>query len=158
MKSVTNNAVVPLIDKLSTTIATLTSIDEYGRPWVDFQALVDGPILALSTLKLSPTEAGSEPQVLLNFVDNDIQQPVIVGVISQTIINNKAVSVTEDELEQAEVNGKKLCFDAKDAIEFTCGKSSITLNKNGRISLRGVEISSRAERNNKIKGGNVRLN
>ncbi|OUS25281.1 hypothetical protein A9Q99_22070 [Gammaproteobacteria bacterium 45_16_T64] len=158
MKSVTNNAVVPLIDKLSTTIATLTTIDEYGRPWVDFQGLVDGPILALSTLKLSPTEAGSEPQVLLNFVDNDIQQPVIVGVISQTIINNKAVSVTEEELEQAEVNGKKLCFDAKDAIEFTCGKSSITLNKNGRISLRGVEISSRAERNNKIKGGNVRLN
>jgi len=47
---------------------------------------------------------------------------------------------------------------ATQRIELRCGKSSLTLNRDGSILLRGVDLISRASGVNKIKGAAVKIN
>lgn len=47
---------------------------------------------------------------------------------------------------------------ADDKITLRCGKGSITIEKSGRILLKGVEIVSRAEKGNRIRGASIKLN
>jgi hypothetical protein len=54
--------------------------------------------------------------------------------------------------------GETLVFAAEEEIRLVCGKSSITLTRNGRVVVKGVEIVSRGTRTNKIKGGSVSIN
>ncbi|MCC6418741.1 MAG: hypothetical protein IT429_10940, partial [Gemmataceae bacterium] len=49
-------------------------------------------------------------------------------------------------------------FDAKEEIVLRCGKSSITLRKDGKVVVLGAEVVSRASGTNKIKGAAVRIN
>jgi hypothetical protein len=49
-------------------------------------------------------------------------------------------------------------FDAKDEIQLRCGKSSVTLRKDGKIEIKGTQIVSRASGVNRIKGASVAIN
>ncbi|WP_153160952.1 hypothetical protein [Zoogloea sp. 1C4] len=52
----------------------------------------------------------------------------------------------------------ELVLEAKRQITLRCGKSSITLYPNGKITLRGDYILSDAEGLNRIVGGQIELN
>jgi hypothetical protein len=52
----------------------------------------------------------------------------------------------------------KLVLTAASAIELRCGDSLITLTKEGKITIRGVDVTNRAARACKIKGGTVSIN
>jgi hypothetical protein len=56
------------------------------------------------------------------------------------------------------VDGRQVTLEGRDEVVLRCGQSSITLTKDGRVVVKGVEIVSRASRTNKIKGGNVNIN
>lgn len=47
---------------------------------------------------------------------------------------------------------------AKGKLELRCGESSLTLDETGKILLKGVDIVTRAKRNQKIKAGTVSIN
>ena len=47
---------------------------------------------------------------------------------------------------------------AETEIHICCGESSIQMNKNGKIEIRGNDILSQAARNNRIRGGSIGLN
>jgi hypothetical protein len=49
-------------------------------------------------------------------------------------------------------------FEATEEISITCGKSSITLRKDGRVVIKGTDLVSRAARTNKIRGAAVKIN
>jgi hypothetical protein len=51
-----------------------------------------------------------------------------------------------------------LSLTADHDIELTCGQSSLSMHKNGRITLRGTLMATAAEKENKIKGTSVLLN
>jgi hypothetical protein len=53
---------------------------------------------------------------------------------------------------------EQLSLTANQDIELTCGQSSLSLQKNGRITLRGTRITTEAEKENKIQGTTVRFN
>jgi hypothetical protein len=59
---------------------------------------------------------------------------------------------------EAIVDGKRVVIDGLDEIVIRCGKSSITLRRNGRIIIRGTYVETRAEGVNRIKGGSVQIN
>jgi len=52
----------------------------------------------------------------------------------------------------------ELSLEAKDSIELTCGESVLSMSKNGKIVLRGTDITTRASGQNKIKGATISIN
>ncbi len=60
---------------------------------------------------------------------------------------------SEEKKEAVELN-----LAATDSIELTCGDSMLSMGKNGKIVLRGSNITTRASGQNKIKGSTVSIN
>ena len=59
---------------------------------------------------------------------------------------------------QATVDGQRLELTAERDITLRCGKSSLTLTRDGQISLEGEAVLSRAQGVNRIIGGSVQIN
>jgi uncharacterized protein (DUF2345 family) len=59
---------------------------------------------------------------------------------------------------EARVDGKRVVIEGKDEIVLSCGKASITLRRNGKVIIRGVQLESSAAGVNRIKGGSVQIN
>lgn len=59
---------------------------------------------------------------------------------------------------QAENYTEELAFSSDKKITLRCGKSSITLYPNGKITLKGEYILSDAEGINRLSGGRVDIN
>jgi hypothetical protein len=59
---------------------------------------------------------------------------------------------------EADVDGRRVRIVAQDEIVLECGQASVTLRRNGRITIRGTYIETDSEGTNRIKGGQVRIN
>lgn len=66
-------------------------------------------------------------------------------------------SITDTDV-QAENYTEELIFSSDKKITLRCGKSSITLYPNGKITLKGEYILSDAEGINRLSGGRVDIN
>lgn len=53
---------------------------------------------------------------------------------------------------------KRVCIEASEGIELRCGESVIKLDSNGKITILGKDVTTRARKTNKIKGASVRIN
>lgn len=53
---------------------------------------------------------------------------------------------------------KKAVVEAGKELVLRCGKSSVTLGADGRVSIKGKQLLSRAEGQNRVQGANVALN
>jgi hypothetical protein len=53
---------------------------------------------------------------------------------------------------------KTLVIEAQHELVLRCGKSSLTLTREGKIIVKGVKIVSRASQRNSIKGAQIDLN
>lgn len=94
----------------------------------------------------------------------------VVYVMDGNKMSGYIVGVIEKyQITQQETNGKftipdakheirELKLNAEETIELRCGKSSITMNKEGKMIIKGTNLTSRASEVNKIKGGAVRIN
>jgi len=132
-------------------------VDDDGI-WVGTEDGASGPMLALSVAPLSRSELEAavddrRPAVLLFVVGTG--QPVLLGL--QQAVPAVEVDAGDTPL-TADVDGKRVRIDGKDEIVLRCGKSSITMRRNGRIVIRGVQVESRAAGRNRIKGGAVLIN
>ena len=59
---------------------------------------------------------------------------------------------------RVEVSGTRLELHVDREIVIHCGASSLTLSPDGRVSIRGTHLLSRATASNRIKGGSVQIN
>lgn len=120
-----------------------------GRPLVVF---VGNPsvtaIPARSLAELDSAAIGAE--VALLFEAGDPARPLIVGRIVQPARREKDVEVVRD--------GGRVVINAAERVELRCGLASIILEKDGRISIRGSQLSSQASGANRVRGGSVHLN
>ncbi len=105
--------------------------------------------LALQTFEIKAEHIGR--QVTLQFVDGDVLQPVVAGIVWD---GQAKTSSTVD----LSVDSDKLTLSAKREVVLKCGKASITLKKNGTIVLRGTNLESRASGVNKLRGRAIQLN
>lgn len=53
---------------------------------------------------------------------------------------------------------KKAVVEADEALVLRCGKSSVTLGADGRVTIKGKQLLSRAEGQNRVQGASVALN
>ncbi|HMW72235.1 MAG TPA: hypothetical protein PKD17_10465, partial [Cellvibrionaceae bacterium] len=58
----------------------------------------------------------------------------------------------------ANLDGKRLVFEAEEEVQIKCGEASINLYKDGRVVIRGRNLISRASAVNRILGGSVQVN
>jgi len=105
-------------------------------------------LAARSLTALDPEAIGSE--VALLFEAGDPLKPLIVGRIVDPVCKSPEVAVVRDG-ESVRITGEK-------RVELRCGKASIILEKDGRITIRGSQVTSYASGTNRIRGGAVHLN
>jgi len=143
------------------TLGWIVRVDDEGV-WVDTEDNPSGPLLSLSVVALSPEELDAaisdrREAVLLFVVGTG--QPVLLGLrqpLPTLEADLPAALPTEDLV--AAVDGERVHLEGKDEVVLRCGKASITMRRNGRIVIRGVQVESRATGRNRIKGGAVLIN
>jgi hypothetical protein len=129
-------------------IATLAGFARTGAPLVDITT--DPPRVgatARSCVRLEPLDVGKQVVIV-----GDVDHPdgvIVLGVI-QPVAQNAAVEITAD--------GRSLSVRADENITLKCGEASITLNRDGKVVIRGTHVVTHASGINRIRGGSVQLN
>ena len=137
-------------------LGTLVSWDATG-PVVDFEGNPRGPTRArVSTTSPGvrsgwPAAVGQDVVLLVD--PRPSRPPVLLGLLRPF----DAPAPGDGELD-AHVDGRRIELEGRDEIVLRCGEASITLRRNGRILIRGVEVETRARGVNRIKGGSVAIN
>jgi hypothetical protein len=133
---------------------------------VDYEGNTAGPLPALSTVPLDAKSleqaVASRQRAVLLFENGVPTRPLLMGLVqavSSTPLLDELLEtrVPRDELE-ARVDGKRVVIEGQDEIVLSCGKASITLRRNGKVIIKGVQLESSAAGVNRIKGGSVQIN
>ena len=145
-------------------VGQIVHITKDGRALVDFGGNPVGPVEARSIID-GPSKHDIYSQenipVLLVFENGDLTLPIIVGIVRETLYPStslKEAAFSVKRPQEAILDGRKVALDAKEEIVLSCGKSSVTLRKNGKIVVKGTQIVSQASGTNKIKGASIRIN
>jgi hypothetical protein len=157
-------------------IGELQGLDGQGRPLVSFVVgnTAYESVLALSTQPVNASLVGR--QLALLFAGGNCSQPVIMGFIHAPLLDlvlaetpqQADAPATETLLFEAPsslsappkamLDGQRLVFEAEEEVVLRCGAASITLQKDGRVLIRGTYVVSRASGVNRILGGSVQVN
>ena len=140
-------------------IGTLENPAEDGRPMVYYPGIPgDKPLAAISTGSLAGHQAGRE--VALGFVEGNPLLPIILGLIQKKAAPGRSApqETSENPLVDVQLDGDRLTLTADREIVLKCGKSSITLTKEGKVILKGAYLSTHSTGVNRIKGGSVQIN
>jgi len=104
--------------------------------------------------------AHERQEALLLFEDGDPRRPVLVSLLrSRTpLIDAVLAGPLPGGEKVARVDGRRVEIDGREEVVLRCGKASLTLRRDGRVVLRGVNVVSQAEQAQKIRGGKVQIN
>ncbi|HXZ85336.1 MAG TPA: hypothetical protein VEI82_07580 [Myxococcota bacterium] len=134
---------------LAPTLAVLAGVDEEGCLLV----AVDGEVRPArlcapgdGAFWRAAASAGAAVLVLAPTRGGD--SPIVLGLVRRTI----------DERHPTPPLPEVLQLEARDALELRCGQSSISLRADGKLCVQGTDVTSRASRSNKLKGGSVQIN
>lgn len=137
-------------------IGHVVAVDWQGRATVEYPGCGSPrPARALSGVDVRELEPNAE--VLLVLAGTEV---IVTGVLAPAPSGSEPEVGAEFEAtpEEVVVDGQRVRLEAKQEISLVCGKSSIVLRRDGKIVVKGVEIVSRAQGRNKIKGGSVHIN
>lgn len=132
---------------------------------VELGGLTAAPIIAESCVPLDALAAGRP--VVVGFLGSNTAKAVILGFLARSHgaespeAKSPATTTSSPASERVpvvEIDGQRLVFTADREIVLRCGTASVVLSKDGRITLEGVHIRSRAKGVNRIVGGTVQLN
>lgn len=82
---------------------------------------------------------------------------VVVGVVGLLPPSGRDVEQSDSRSKRHD-RVDSYVLEAGEALELRCGGSAITLTKDGKVVIRGQDVTSRARRGNKIKGATVQIN
>ncbi len=138
-----------VLDRIDGVVIGLLIGFEGGAPLVVF---VGNPretaIAARSLTELDVSAIGSELALL--FEDGDPTRPLVVGRIVDPAHKNRELQVVRE--------GDRVVITSEERIELRCGLASIILERDGRVTIRGSQLTSQASGTNRIRGGAVHLN
>lgn len=111
---------------------------------------------AYSCVKLTSRRLGDK--VVLVIAENE-SMPIITGVIEsdpvEIELNHSEKSLSKNVIK---LDGNVLNLKAVEQISLECGQARISLTKDGKITIKGKYLLSRAKKANRIQGGSVELN
>lgn len=130
-------------------IGAFLGFGEESAPLVVFPGNPEETALpARSLCELSSDMIGCE--VALLFQEGDSRKPLIVGRIVDPVRSAPTAHVVRD--------GNHVRITADDRLELRCGKATIIMDSDGRITIRGGHITSHASGAQRIRGGSINLN
>jgi hypothetical protein len=129
-------------------------IGENGRILVDNPANKDEPLVASKVYVIaSPNdEPGAGPtDVVTLLVESRRAAQDVEKLLDGTFARLSAADGARAPQKTLKINGD-------DELVLSCGKSSITLTKSGKVIIRGTKIVSHASGDHKIRGAQISLN
>ncbi len=121
--------------------ARVTGVDAEGHLLI---ARAEGA--AEPALSLVPVSAGMEGrQVAVLPFDGGALRWLVIGLLQPPAL-------------LVETDGARQVIAARDTLTLRCGKASLTLEADGRVTIRGTDLLSRAEGANRVQGASVQLN
>lgn len=132
----------------------IIEISSDGQIWVENDP--DGLSIPCYFLRTStaPLPELKALDLALYAIDEMGTKGYVLGVIQKYIPEaEKPIKVVLSQNPKDEI-----LLNASEKIELHCGKSTLTMEKDGRIIVRGANITTRAKGTNKIKGGSVQIN
>jgi len=121
--------------------AEITEIGPDGRAKVTIPAILgETQLFAQSLVPISAASVGRLAAVTM--MDD---QPLILGLILPMA-------------PEVEADGEKLVLEARREMTLRCGKASITMTADGRVTIRGTQVLSRSDGPNRVQGASVQLN
>jgi hypothetical protein len=142
-------------------IGQLLGIDEAGSPVVDFDGNPYGPAaarLAIPYLADLAGFVGSPTALVLVFEEADPARPIVVGMFPDTRAGAGRPGEAPAARGDLVLGGDRVRIEARDEVSVRCGEASLTMRRDGKILVKGSDVTSRATRVHKIKGGSVRIN
>jgi hypothetical protein len=140
-----------LIDTVSipgVVTATLAGFTGTGAPVVDIPGHSRRThTAARSCVPLHSIDVGKQVVIVPDAQNPD--SPIVVGVV-HTPTSRTVVDIIADG------HGVTIC--AAESIILKCGEASITLNRDGKVVIRGKHVVTHASGVNRIRGGSVQLN
>jgi hypothetical protein len=138
-----------------------------GAPWVEVRGIA-GRVRARSMVPLDPAalaSCGGRRDVVLLFEEGDPVRPIVAGFLEPEVATPAldAVLASRDGApaprpDLAEVDGRRVVIEGSDEVVLRCGEASITLRRNGKVVVRGLQVETHAAGTNRIKGGTVKIN
>jgi Domain of unknown function (DUF6484) len=135
-----------------------------GELRVDYDGNGLGPLPARVSSALDDTAlsaaARDRQDALLLFENGDPARPVVVALLrSATPLVDAIISDPLPRGEKvARLDGRRVVLEGHEEVVLRCGKASLTLRRDGRVELRGVNVATQAEQVHKIRGGKVQIN
>jgi len=104
--------------------------------------------------------AEERSEALLVFEDGDSTRPILVGLLRSAapLVDALLAGPLPEAAKVAHVDGQRVAIEGKEEVVLSCGKASLTLRRDGKVVLRGVNVISQADQVHKIRGGKVQLN
>ncbi len=138
---------------------TIAAIEADGVIWVLVSKDPRKPIQARTLVDIDPTAIGND--VLLSFDDTSDDRPIILGLIQDRCkkkTNRERTYLDRDQVDACYIDKERVEIEAKKEIVMRCGDASVTLRKDGKIIIKGIQVISRAKGANKIRGAAVTIN
>lgn len=120
--------------------AQVVGITPDGRAQVVVPALGETPLLARSLVPVPEGAVGRLAAVTMME-----EEPLILGLIQPLA-------------PEVEADGERLVLEARREVTLRCGKASIHLTADGRVTIRGTQVLSRSDGPNRVQGASVQLN
>jgi hypothetical protein len=169
-------------------LGTLVAIDALGNAQVSFPQIAKmNPLTAVSTLAVSHQHIGRQVALLFvkgdvqqPMIMGFIHSPLFDLLENFSLLQQVEIAASEQEITQTDtdpfegrevitpapaahietikVDGKRVVIEGQEEVVLTCGESSITLTKAGKILIRGNYLVSRSNGVNRILGGSVQVN
>lgn len=172
---------------LGSRVGWIAGVDMAHGVLVDYEGNPRGPLPARSTVPLDSkaidAAATTKQGAVLLFDKGDPTAPLILGLlqpVSTTPLlddllcappgptpslpagapatGSAATTLSAGSPVEAKVDGKRVVLEGKDEIVLKCGQASITLWRNGKVVIKGVQLEAQATGVNRIKGGSVQIN
>lgn len=135
-------------------IGRLLAVTGDQRPLVDYPAAVNGPRVAI--LAAHPPsgllDGAVGRHVVLLFEDGDPDKPILTAFVQEE--SEQRVGAPD----YLKVDGEVIAIEAARELELRCGEASIRLTQDGRVIVKGIQITSEAKGLQRIRGAAVRIN
>ena len=104
--------------------------------------------------------ARERAEAVLLFEEGDPSRPLLIGLLRSAapLLDALLAGPLPAEEKVARVDGTRVAIEGKDEVVLQCGKASLTLRRDGRVVLRGVNVVTQADQVHKIRGGKVQVN
>lgn len=143
------------------TVGTIANVDRNQCVWVDYDDNPYGiPLVAICAASVTMADVGRD--VVLAFAQGDPGQPILLGLLRRNLIKNQTepgASVHAVELIRETGNETPhVHLEAAEAVTLKCGQASLTLNRDGRVIVRGTNVATYADGTLRLRGAVVELN